>query len=77
MLMVHGLVKDECESLMGMMMTTYNFGRKNIDKKDKKIMKKCPRQGTEITSKLKKVSDEEKTHKNPALRGDGLVKIII
>jgi len=30
--------------------------------------------GTEITSKLKKVSDEEKTHKNPALRGDGLVK---
>ena len=40
-------------------------------------MKKCPRQGTEITSKLKKVSDEEKTHKNPALRGDGLVTIMI
>merc|ERR1719219_2362418 len=30
--------------------------------------------GTEITAKLKKVTDEEKTHKNPALRGDGLVK---
>ena len=33
-------------------------------------------QGTEITAKLKKVTDEEKTHKNPALRGDGLVIII-
>ena len=36
MLIVHGLVKDECESLMGMMMTTYDFGRKKIDKNDKK-----------------------------------------
>jgi len=30
--------------------------------------------GTDIASTLKKVSDDEKTHKNPALRGDGLVK---
>jgi len=30
--------------------------------------------GTDITAGLKKVSDEEKTHKNPSLRGDGLVK---
>ena len=34
-------------------------------------------QGTDITAKLKKVSDDEKTHKNPALRGDGLVIFII
>ena len=34
-------------------------------------------QGLEVTAKLKKVSDDEKTHKNPALRGDGLVNIII
>merc|ERR1719237_1793583 len=30
--------------------------------------------GIDIAAKLKKVSDDEKTHKNPALRGDGLVK---
>jgi len=30
--------------------------------------------GVDIAAKLKKVSDDEKTHKNPALRGDGLVK---
>ena len=34
-------------------------------------------QGIDIAAKLKKVSDDEKTHKNPALRGDGLVIIII
>ena len=34
-------------------------------------------QGLEVTAKLKKVSDDEKTHKNPALRGDGLVIAII
>jgi len=31
-------------------------------------------QGNEITSKLKKVTQEEMTHKNPALRSDGIVK---
>ena len=36
---MHGLVKDECESLMGMMMTTYDLGRKKNDKKDKRLMK--------------------------------------
>jgi adenylyl cyclase-associated protein len=30
--------------------------------------------GTDITKGLKKVSDDLKTHKNPALRGDGVVK---
>lgn len=30
-------------------------------------------QGVDVTSGLKKVSDEEKTHKNPALRSDGRV----
>ena len=33
-------------------------------------------QGIDIAAKLKKVSDDEKTHKNPALRGDGLVIVI-
>ena len=31
-------------------------------------------QGESVTSGLKKVTDEEKTHKNPALRSNGLVK---
>ena len=31
-------------------------------------------QGDNITSNLRKVTDEEKTHKNPALKSDGLVK---
>jgi len=31
-------------------------------------------QGNDITSNLRKVTDEEKTHKNPALRSDGLLK---
>jgi len=31
-------------------------------------------QGNEITSKLKKVTEEEMTHKNPALKSDGIVK---
>jgi len=30
--------------------------------------------GTDIAASLKKVSDEEKTHKNPSLRGEGIVK---
>ena len=31
-------------------------------------------QGENVTSGLRKVTDEEKTHKNPALRSNGLVK---
>ena len=31
-------------------------------------------QGDNITSNLRKVTDEEKTHKNPSLKSDGLVK---
>eukprot|EP00092_Neocalanus_flemingeri_P002426 GFUD01002595.1.p1 GENE.GFUD01002595.1~~GFUD01002595.1.p1 ORF type:complete len:480 (-),score=128.99 GFUD01002595.1:302-1741(-) len=53
---------------------TAENGNNGIAKSGRNELLESLNQGNDITNKLKKVTEEEMTHKNPALRSDGIVK---